>query len=239
MQFTIIAFIVASCDLPHQSRWATVSTAMGTLHIAVHERNDIVSNNVYGWELGLSNTLFAGAKRSDLFVDIGANIGVHSVRAAAIGLSVIAVEPMWHNQKLLAATLCRNPGLNITVLPVAVGAYGDCDLYSGNINIGDCHLVCEGRPPKSSRSEHYIYRGKAMVRPVETIVPATTKILKVDIEGSECNVFKTLKIAPQTVVAEITVQKSKQCVLEFADRFQCVMGAESVAGGDMYMRCKM
>ena len=211
----------AQCILPEQARWATVSTVAGDMPIAIYDKNDIVSNLVNRWEMLQSKILFSNTKKHDLFVDVGANIGVHSVRAAALGLDVIAVEPMWSNQQLLKATLCRNPSLNITVLPFAVGSHGSCDLYSGNINIGDCHLVCDGRPPKSSGRETYVYRGKTVVRPAHELIPPTTKILKVDTEGSECNIFDHIFFSPQNIVAEITFSGTEKCAHSFSRRFNC------------------
>lgn len=233
--FVVVNLAVAACWLPPQSRWATVLTATGPLPIAVHERDDIVSNAVSTWEMEHSHVLFQNRNKHDLFVDIGANVGVHSVRAAALGLDVLAVEPMWLNQKLLAATVCRNPALNITVLPVAIGPTGECELYSGNINVGDCHLVCNGQPPTSTEHETYMYRGRTAVRPVNEVVPASTAVLKVDTEGSECNVFATLAAAPSVVVAESMFAASRECVHAFAQRFRCVLSALGVA--DVSLSC--
>ncbi len=52
-------------------------------------------------------------------LDIGANLGWFSFQAAAAGFSVLAVEPMPHNQGAFRRTLCENPELasRITLIP--------------------------------------------------------------------------------------------------------------------------
>lgn len=223
-----------ACNLPNEGRWATVSSAMGPLPIAIYRRNDIVSNNVYNWELDVSRVLFSEAVKGSTFVDVGANIGVHTLRGAALGLKVIAVEAMPLNQRLLKSTICANPTLNISVVPVAVGPRGTCELYSGNINHGDCHLVCDGNPPKSSQHVRYVYRGTTDVVPPGDFTPPSTAILKVDIEGSECNLFQHLHFAPRTIVAEATWSSSRHCIYAFSRKFNC---KSRQIDGDVHLTC--
>lgn len=45
------------------------------------------------------------------FLDVGANLGVHTLTAAAYGFSVIAFEPLWPNVQALRRSLCANPAL--------------------------------------------------------------------------------------------------------------------------------
>lgn len=60
-----------------------------------------------------------------VLLDIGANLGWFSLQAAAAGFSVLAVEPMPHNQGAFRRTLSENPDLaaRITLIP-KVGATG-------------------------------------------------------------------------------------------------------------------
>jgi FkbM family methyltransferase len=44
-------------------------------------------------------------------LDIGANVGWHSVVAAALGFTVLAFEPMDRNVACIRRTLCENPDM--------------------------------------------------------------------------------------------------------------------------------
>jgi FkbM family methyltransferase len=69
-------------------------------------------------------THFTNLKRRPTFLDIGMNIGWHSLLFAAHGYNVIAVEAFAPNRAQMDVTLCLNPHLasRITVVPVAIGA---------------------------------------------------------------------------------------------------------------------
>lgn len=56
--------------------------------------------------------------------DVGANVGSYTLVAAALGLSVVAIEPGFANYARLCQNLALNPRLaeNVTALPVALDA---------------------------------------------------------------------------------------------------------------------
>ncbi|MEA2247119.1 MAG: hypothetical protein QOH46_1648 [Solirubrobacteraceae bacterium] len=58
----------------------------------------------------------------DVFVDIGANVGLYSCLARSRGVEVIAVEPLRSNVELLLANLVANGWDDALVLPLALGA---------------------------------------------------------------------------------------------------------------------
>ena len=61
--------------------------------------------------------------KSDVFLDVGANIGIYSLYASIVhGLKVIAVEPMISNFYLLSLNLERNPTADVLPLPIWLGA---------------------------------------------------------------------------------------------------------------------
>lgn len=49
-----------------------------------------------------------------LFLDVGSNIGMHTLGVAAFGYRVFAVDAMRHNAHLLRSSLCLNPSLRVT-----------------------------------------------------------------------------------------------------------------------------
>jgi FkbM family methyltransferase len=63
------------------------------------------------------------SKRDIVFVDVGANVGVFALLAAASGLKrVIAFEPVHANLGLMMASLQRNPSFNQSITIIAAGA---------------------------------------------------------------------------------------------------------------------
>lgn len=58
---------------------------------------------------------------SDCLWDVGANIGIFSLRAAARGVKVVAIEPLLGNFVELQRSLDLNPGLGPKVTPILAG----------------------------------------------------------------------------------------------------------------------
>jgi len=87
---------------------------------------------------------------SDLtFIDIGANVGWFTLNMAALGVNVLAFEPMKENIYLLQQTLALPDNVErgitdrITLFGHGLGATdATCVLYSHNINVGDGHVKC-------------------------------------------------------------------------------------------------
>jgi len=72
-------------------------------------------------------------KNSDIFVDIGANVGFYTALALNAGKHVIAVEPMAQNLRFIFQNLAINKWNNIEVFPIGLSAttgiakiYGAC-----------------------------------------------------------------------------------------------------------------
>ena len=67
------------------------------------EEDRYVSNSIlkHGtWELGISIIIKLLLEQSDqniLFLDVGANLGIHSLYAASLGYRVVAIEPQEKN----------------------------------------------------------------------------------------------------------------------------------------------
>lgn len=68
----------------------------------------------------------------DLFIDVGANVGVYSLWAAALGARVIAIEPDPIAAGRLRANLALNPGIDVEVIEAAASAVdGTTSLTTG------------------------------------------------------------------------------------------------------------
>ena len=94
------------CELPGNAEF--VSTKTG-LRMAVRRGGDIVSNTIRTtgvWEVHPWKALKPFMSPQTVFVDIGANIGWHTLNLARRGHDVVAFEPFASNLAMLNASLC-------------------------------------------------------------------------------------------------------------------------------------
>jgi FkbM family methyltransferase len=80
-------------------------------------RPDMVSGRFEEEETQLVSSLLGQA---DVFVDVGANIGLYTILAATRGVWTLAVEPLPENLSYLTANVLLNRLQNVEVFPVAV-----------------------------------------------------------------------------------------------------------------------
>ena len=133
-------------------------------------------------------------KPGDTFVDIGANIGWHSIVASTIvgddGV-VIAVEPELENFRLLTANLAMNGCANVVPIRSAAGAEpGVARLRVNSANNGNHSISASGQQ-------------KTLVARVEDLVAAwdrTPSLVKIDTEGFEYDVVRGLTTTPPLIV---------------------------------------
>ena len=107
-------------------------------------------------------------RRRPFLLDLGGNIGYHSLLFAMHGYDVVTVEPMPANRRVLAASLCLHPQLahRITVVPVALVSpranASACVLISRGANLGNGELRCGATLPidcKSPTNRHRRFLG--------------------------------------------------------------------------------
>lgn len=150
------------------------------------------------------------------FVDVGANIGMHTVYAlqSALFSCAISIEPEPENNRLLHANICLNGYQDrVTVLCAAVGdREGTVALELSRDNFGD-HRVSEIVPPldaderfdESRRKRIEVRLARLDVLVSETqLAPADISLIWVDTQGFEAYVLagakKTLEVGPAVVL---------------------------------------
>lgn len=141
--------------------------------------------------------LLAGA---DLFVDVGANIGIFSCLARSMGKPAIAVEPQPRNLKYLYENLMMNGWNDTEVYPLGLSdKQGLSALYGAS---GPSASLVEGWAGQSKRFKQLI--------PVTTMDALLKRrfegknlLIKIDVEGAEYQVLlgaqKTMSLAPPPV----------------------------------------
>lgn len=184
--------------------------------MAVHKRNDIVSNAIRDggkWDESKSSELLRELRNSDksTFFDVGANVGWFSLLAAYSGFQAVTVEPFESNINLFKMSLCMAPPdvrSRITLLPVALGEQDGttCSLYAKPTNQGDTHTMCQnaaGRTfAKSLLPNSYLKLGQVRMYKLDSLIkqgilsfPAGDKVvMKIDGTALYLAIFSSLAL---------------------------------------------
>ena len=154
-------------------------------------------------------------------LDIGANIGLYGLSVAALGKAAYMVEPAAINQARICASIQKNAGFadNVHVFKVAavneethqaartLSLVGTTDLNKGGIMIADSsnsEARTRSDAMTSSQQEGVDFARTLPLSVLHNQLPraGSTIVLKVDVEGNECNALegalpylKTIKIA--------------------------------------------
>ena len=137
------------------------------------------------------------------FLDIGANVGWFSLNMAALGVNVIAFEPMEQNYELIKRSLEEKINIDngvsdrVTLYEHGLGVKEEtCFLYSDDGNVGDGHIKCVASEEDLSIQKGYSIRQKVVVKRLDDVL-TTEKVksmniiaAKLDCEGFEGNVLE-------------------------------------------------
>lgn len=130
----------------------------------------------------------AGDARPAWFLDVGANIGVHSAALAAAGVPVLAVEGYPTSAARLACTKALNKWDHLVVVPEAVAAAPGtvCFAVRSEENQGMNWLDGEA-PPAGGCPAESLVQARGLSDMLELYAPHTLvppAVVKVDIEGA-------------------------------------------------------
>jgi FkbM family methyltransferase len=136
--------------------------------------------------------------KSDVFIDVGANIGLYTCIACTLGKHVVAIEPQPQNLECLYANINNNNWINIEVFPLGLSNKPELlTLYGAS---GPSASLVSGWAGYSNRFKRII-----PVNTLDTLLgnrfSGKSIFIKIDVEGAEYNVLlgalKTLRMSPQ------------------------------------------
>jgi len=153
----------------------------------------------------LIKNLAANLDQADIFLDIGANVGLYSLTLAQVfpKKKVVAVEPFDHNLAVLKKNIELNHLLNIEVVEGVVSHEdGQVTFHVNPLNEGggsiqsfDDYLTGDVRVnAETFQKEHPDFVSKITVKSyrLEQLVPApNTCVFKIDVEGAEADVLRS------------------------------------------------
>jgi len=192
---------------------AMIKTNGGTaFSFEVYDENDIVSDAVKqnGWERDVVVSLneyfqvYSDVNNVPLskltFIDIGANIGWLSFNMAALGVNVLAFEPMQENIELFKQTLHLEENVKsgvsdrITLYEYGLGAQeATCFVYSDDKNVGDGHIQCVEQESDVKLKANYSVRGRVPLKRLDDVVNVEGMhivVVRMDTEGYEGHVLE-------------------------------------------------
>ena len=130
---------------------------------------------------------FYASRRGDVIIDAGANVGLFSVWMARRNpeCHVVALEPFPENYSFLEANLLSTPGGSVTAYPIALGGRsGQSTMVSGGGRSLDHRLTTEHGADGGS-----VVRVVSFGDLLNLVNRDRIALLKMDIEGSEYDVF--------------------------------------------------
>jgi FkbM family methyltransferase len=149
---------------------------------------------------------------TDVFVDVGANIGLYTCLARSLGCAAIAIEPLVDNLHWLYANLSANGWNDTEVQPVGMGSEpGLANLYGSDTGAS---LV----PGWAGVARHDFLRHVIPLNSLDNVLGERFRdrrlVIKVDIEGAELGMLKgatrTLTREPKPVwLAEIVLTEHR------------------------------
>jgi FkbM family methyltransferase len=126
----------------------TVISCDGNLKINIDTRSFIEWQIFFKgyYEKRIVNFIKTNCPPGGVFVDVGANVGCHSLIASKIATKVIAIEPVDYIRERLMENIKLNSVKNIVVYPVAISDYiGVASIYlpkRDSANKGTASLSC-------------------------------------------------------------------------------------------------
>lgn len=151
------------------------------------------------YEYGMLNYIYNNISRKGTFIDVGANIGNHTVFFSKFcAEKVISVEPVNENLQLLEKNVSTNQLKNVRIIPYGLGkASTTKEVVRFNTNMGSCMLEVNPNPNELINNKKKVLTGDQVkvVTPQEMALDEITDLtlVKIDCENMSMEVLESLK----------------------------------------------
>ncbi len=126
-------------------------------------------------------------KRSDVFVDVGANIGFYSCLARSLGKHTVAIEPQEQNLRYLYANLLVSGWTDVEVFPLGLSGHPGVEILYGVSSTGASLVPGWAAQPKGRQK-------RIPVSTLDILLGARFQgkrlFIKLDVEGFEYQVLR-------------------------------------------------
>ncbi|KAI9361702.1 S-adenosyl-L-methionine-dependent methyltransferase [Zopfochytrium polystomum] len=191
---------------PDKSRRPAVTGGVGMYVVGGDQ--DIVSNSIAGsgsWESDISSGVLQALAEAEsvgvqdpLFLDIGSNLGMHSVAVLAYGYRVMSIDALTLNAHHFMSTLCMHPQLmekSTFVLNGLGSTSTTCAISSDDFNLGDGTVTCNPSEIARYRTDTHPlglkpFRQWLQIDPLDTFLDEDVWAVKMDVEGFELDVLR-------------------------------------------------
>ncbi len=199
---------LADDDTPSQDTGKFVTTKTNPPFLMnIHDPNkDSISKAIESsgcWECNHLNEVISALSLhpDSYFLDVGANIGMWSLTAAAAGFPTISIEPFMQNYRRICKSVLENGksfvDLVNVVNAVATSTPEEFRLEFLDNNFGGTHVVPVSKGEKEDENDEKEGRGMGKVTiikgyPIDSLQLPTDRpvVMKVDVEGHELQALK-------------------------------------------------
>jgi FkbM family methyltransferase len=149
-----------------------------------HDLLNVVRRTGRFYEQELLSHIENTVPRDGIWIDVGANVGNHSLFFARLATRIISIEPHPETFGTLTSTIHRNGITNATLVNAAAGR----DI--GTLRLGLPEGISDPGQFRADAQQHAVV---VAVKPLDEIVgdhgPARVRLIKVDVEGAEADVI--------------------------------------------------
>ncbi len=160
-----------------------------------------------GWEWHVCDALTATLRPGSTFIDVGANVGFHTFRAASIvgpTGSVIALEPNSESCRLLQLSKLENKADNVVVMPFALDRTTGVRYLTSHVGT-NAGFIPDTRDDLLAGLGTPVY-----ATTLDDVAPPRLDALKVDVEGAEFRVLaggrKTIERDKPLIIMEFSCE---------------------------------
>lgn len=135
------------------------------------------------YERGLVMWLKETLQPSDVFWDVGANVGAVTLVASRLCKRVVAFEPDPRSLSVLAENVRRNDLVNVEIIPAGLGeSPGTAVLHQAPDRNTGMSSIMEDRLDGGSATAVEIWQADTLIRQRPELAPT---VIKIDVEGAE------------------------------------------------------